>query len=213
MHPILALARGAMRVFAPVIEVATLAMLHPGQDLALGRAVALELIGDHHAWHVLQPFEQLAKELLRRLLIPPALDQDVEDVVVLIDSAPQVMAFTIDGQEDFIKMLFVPWLGASMLQLIRVVLPKFQAPLADSFMGDVDAALAQELFHVAIAQRETRVEPDAMADDLAGKAVVFVACGVSGWRHVWLPIGVRAWFWRVHHRSEYVMGPAAGSTA
>src|SRR5262249_20283520 len=34
-----------------------------------------------------------------------ALDQDVEDVVVLIDSAPQGMAFTIDGQEDFINGL------------------------------------------------------------------------------------------------------------
>ena len=33
LHTIFALARGAMRVFAPVIEVATLAMLHPEQDL------------------------------------------------------------------------------------------------------------------------------------------------------------------------------------
>jgi len=31
-----------------------------------------------------------------------------------------------------------------------------------------------------------------MADDLAGEAVVFVACGISGWRHIGLPIGV---FW------------------
>jgi hypothetical protein len=42
LHTILALARGAMRVFAPVIEVATLAMLHPGQELPLRRAVAFE---------------------------------------------------------------------------------------------------------------------------------------------------------------------------
>ena len=68
MHTILALARGAMRVFAPVIEVATLAMLHPRQYLPLGRAVALKLIGDNHAWQVLEPFEQLAKELLGGVL-------------------------------------------------------------------------------------------------------------------------------------------------
>src|SRR5262249_49864939 len=36
----------------------------------------------------------------------------------------------------------------------------------------------------AVAQREAIVEPDPMADDLAGKAVMFVACGISGWRHV-----------------------------
>src|ERR687886_1289474 len=46
-------------------------------------------------------------------------------------------------------------------------------------------------------QGEAIVEPDAMADDLAGKAVMFVACGISGWRHVWLPIGVCTWFVRV----------------
>jgi hypothetical protein len=63
-----------MGVFTPGIEGATLTVCHPGQDLPLRRAVALELIGDNHAWHVLQLFEQLAKELLRRLLIPPALD-------------------------------------------------------------------------------------------------------------------------------------------
>ena len=40
------------------------------------------------------------------------------------------------------------------------------------------------------------IEPDAMADDFAGKAVIFVALGVSGWRHVWLPIGVCEWFLR-----------------
>jgi hypothetical protein len=51
-----------------------------------------------------------------------------------------------------------------------------------------------------------------MADDLTGETVVFVACGVSGWRHVWLPIGVLAWFVRVHHQREYLTGQAVGST-
>jgi len=43
-------------------------MLHPRQYLPLGRAVALKLIGDNHAWQVLEPFEQLAKELLGGVL-------------------------------------------------------------------------------------------------------------------------------------------------
>jgi hypothetical protein len=113
---------------------------------------------------------------------------------------------------DFIKMPFVPWLGASTLQLIRVILPKLETPLADGFMGDVDTAFEQQLLYIAVAQREAIVEPDPMADDLAGETVVFVAFGGSGWRHVWLPIGVFAWFVRVHHRSEYLTGQAVGST-
>src|SRR5262245_3247585 len=54
---------------------------------------------------------------------------------------------------------------------------------------------------IAIAQGEARGAPDPMADDRAGQAVLFVALGGSGWRHVWRPIGGGAWFVRVHHRS------------
>jgi len=55
-------------------------------------------------------------------------------------------------------------------------------------MGHRDAAFEQELFHVAVAESEAIVEPDPMADDFAGKAVVFVTLGVCGWGHAWLPI-------------------------
>ena len=89
------------------------------------------------------------------------------------------------------------WPGSSVLQLIRIRLPKLQTPLADGFMGDVDTALEQNLLHIAIAQ---------------GEAMVIVAFRVSRWRHVWLPIGVYEWFLRGHYRSEYLTGQAAGAT-
>src|SRR5262249_44494287 len=103
-------------VLTAVVEIATLTVFDPGQDLALGRAVALELIRNDHAWHVLQSLEQLAKELLRCVLIAPALDQNVEDVVVLVDSAPQVMALPVDRQKHLVEVPLIPWLGASTLQ-------------------------------------------------------------------------------------------------
>ena len=102
----------------------------------------------------------------------------------LIYRAPEIMAFTIDGEKHFIKVPLISWLGASTLQPIRVVPPKLQTPLPNGFMGDVDTAFAQQFLHVTIAQREAVIEPDPMADDLAGKAVIFVALGVSKRRHV-----------------------------
>ncbi len=51
-------------------------------------------------------------------------------------------------------------------------------------MGDVDPAFEQQLLYIAVTQGAAVVEPDPMADDFAGKAVIFVALGVSGWRHV-----------------------------
>jgi hypothetical protein len=80
--------------------------------------------------------------LLRGLLIAPALSQNIEDVIVLVDRAPQVMAFAMDRQKHLIQMPCVPRLGASTLQTIGVVLSKLPTPLADGFVGDGDAALA-----------------------------------------------------------------------
>src|SRR5215470_7864716 len=107
LHAIFALACGAMGVLTPVVEVTTLPVFHPRQDLPFRRAVALQLIRNDHPWHILESLEQLPKELLRRLLVAPALHQDIQYFVVLIDSAPQVMALPINRQENFIQMPFV----------------------------------------------------------------------------------------------------------
>ena len=40
-----------MGVLTPIIEIATLTVLYAREDLALGRAIALQLIGDDHARH------------------------------------------------------------------------------------------------------------------------------------------------------------------
>src|SRR5437879_4242450 len=66
LHATLPLTRGPMGILTPVVQIATLAVFDPRQDLPLRRTVALELIGDDDAWHVLQPFEQLTEKLFSR---------------------------------------------------------------------------------------------------------------------------------------------------
>jgi hypothetical protein len=44
-------------------------MLHTWQDLAFGRTIAPELVGNDHARHVVQPFEELAEKAFCRFLI------------------------------------------------------------------------------------------------------------------------------------------------
>jgi hypothetical protein len=148
------------RVLAAVVELATLALFHPGQDVPLGRAVALQLIRNAHARDIPQALEQFAKDLLGGVLVAATRPPEVEHVISLSHGAPQVMALPMNRQTHRVEVPLVPWLGASTLQLIGVVLPKFQTPLAAGFMGDVEAALAQELCHVALAQREALREPD-----------------------------------------------------
>src|SRR5262249_60751000 len=134
-----------MRVLTAVVEIAALAMLHPWQYLSLRRTVALQLVRNDDPRHVLQSLQQLAEKLLRCLLVTSALYQDIEHVIVLIHGAPQIMALTMNRQEDFIEVPLITWLGASTLQLIGIVLPKLQTPLADGLVRHLDAALKQEL--------------------------------------------------------------------
>lgn len=170
-----------MRVLTPIIEIAALTVLHAREHLALCRAIAFELIGDDHAWDVLQPFEELAEELLGRLLIASPLYEDIQDVVVLIHRPPQVMTLAMDRQKYLVQMPFIPRLRAPATQAIGIFLPKFPTPLTDRFMGNRDAAFEQEFLHVAEAQGKAIVEPDPVTDNFTREAMILVALGV-GWR-------------------------------
>src|SRR5262245_13061387 len=213
LHAILALTRRPMRVFTPVIEITTLTVFHPGQYLTLGRAIALQFVRNDDARNVCEALEQLAKKLLRRVLIAPALHQDIENVVVLIDGAPQVMPLTIHCQKHFVQVPLVARPSAPVTELIGVGLPKFPTPFADSLVRHDDAAFEQEFFHVAVAQGEAIVEPDAMTDNFPGKAVVLVTLGVGRRGHVWLPILGCNGSGRDIVRGKYVMAQAGWSTS
>ena len=116
LHAILALARGPMRVLTAVVEIAALTVFDPRQYLSLRRAVALQLVCNDDAGNIGEALKELTKKLLGGLLIAPALDQDVEHMIVLVDSAPQVMTLAINRQEDLVQVPFVAWLGASTFQ-------------------------------------------------------------------------------------------------
>src|SRR5215213_10234706 len=96
-----------MRVFRSVARAFVLSMLHAGQQLLFGRAIACQRIRDQHTWHILTALEQLAKELLGSLFVTSALNQDIKQVAMLIDSWPQIVQFAVDFEKDLIKMPFV----------------------------------------------------------------------------------------------------------
>jgi hypothetical protein len=98
----------------------------------------------------------------------------------LINGPPQVMPLAVDGQEHFVEMPCIPRARPAMTQLIRIILAEFATPLADRFVGDLDAVFHQELLHVAVAQGEAVVEPDPVTDDFTGKTVTLVPVGMGG---------------------------------
>jgi hypothetical protein len=119
--------------------------------------------------------------------VPPALHQDIQDVVVLIHGPTQVMTLAVDNEKDFVEMPFISGPRPMATRTIGIILTELKASLANGLMRDVDTALQQELLGVAVAQAEPVVEPHTMADDLGRKAVVLVPFGSGGRSHAWLP--------------------------
>src|SRR5262249_62375091 len=74
-------------------------MLDARQDLALGRAVALELVCHDHPRNVSQALQQLAKEPLGCGRVAPALDQNVEYISLLVDRTPKILLLAADADE------------------------------------------------------------------------------------------------------------------
>ena len=81
----------------------------------------------------------------------------------------------LDRYEDFIQIPGVAQPASSAPQRPGVVEPERLTPVADGFVRDGDAALSQQIFHITETQAEAVVEPNSMADDLAGKAETVVA--------------------------------------
>jgi hypothetical protein len=161
LHALFALAGGLVGMLRTVVEVPMLAVLDPRQYLPLGRAIALELIRDDHPRDILTAFEELAEELLGRLLVPPSLHQDIEYHAILIHGPPQIVALFVDGDEHLIQMPFITRARTAPPQGIRIRLAKLATPLADRFVRHDDPPDKQELFDVAMAEGETEIPPDA----------------------------------------------------
>src|SRR4030095_15099167 len=101
--------------------------------------------------------------------VAAALHQDIEHSPVLIHRPPEIVPFAVDRQEDLIQMPLVTGSGTPAAKLIRILLPKLAAPLADGFVHHTDRMRKEQLFHIPVAKAEPVVEPDAMTDHLDRK--------------------------------------------
>jgi len=139
-----------------------------------------KLVGDHHARRsAVVAGEYLTQESLGRLLITSALHQDVEHNAGLVNSSPQPVLLTADLQQDLVQVPLVAGAPSSSSQSSRKGSTELGAPLADRFVADDDAALGEEILHVAEAEMEPEVEPDSVGDDLRRKTVAAVRRSVG----------------------------------
>jgi hypothetical protein len=130
LHASLALTGRLGGVLRPIVQIAMLAMCHPWQELALSSTIALQLIGNDNTRYVGSSLEQLAEELLRGLLVPATLHQDIQHVPVLIYGPPQIVMLALDRQTHFVHLPLVAGPRTAATQLVGIVLTTFATPLS-----------------------------------------------------------------------------------
>jgi hypothetical protein len=77
---------------------------YPWHDLLPGRPVRFQLVGDHDSRCSAVLFQELAQQPLGRLLVAPALGQNIEHDAVPIHGAPKVMLPAGNLENDLIHM-------------------------------------------------------------------------------------------------------------
>ena len=138
-------------------------------------AVAPKAIGDQTVWDSTAALEQLAEEPRGGMAIPTGLKQVVDDIPVLVNGAPEILALAANRHEEFVQMPCVADRPGPMPKPPRVRQAEGLAPVPDGFVRDGDAAVWEEVFDVAEAEGEPTVEPDGVADDGARESVAGIA--------------------------------------
>jgi hypothetical protein len=64
-------------------------------------------------------FQQLPEEAFRRVAISPRLHEDVEDVAIVIDRAPQILLVPLNGDEQLVQIPRVAQASLSVPQRAR----------------------------------------------------------------------------------------------
>jgi hypothetical protein len=105
-----------------------------------------------------------------RRLVPSALNENIEDTTVLVDSPPQRVLLAVDLQKNLVQVPVVSSFGTSSTKLIGILLAKLPTPLPHRLVRHDYTAGEQELFNVTITEAEPMGEPDRVADDLVGEA-------------------------------------------
>jgi hypothetical protein len=99
------------------------------------------------------------------------LHQQVENLAFVVNGAPQPELLARNRHGHLVEMPPRRWPRTSMAKFSGEQRPEFQNPSPYSFIGDIQTALREQIFDVAIAERETDIEPNGVPDDRRGELV------------------------------------------
>jgi hypothetical protein len=157
LHFALAAARRLMGIFGAIVLPQSLLMTAAQLEVPEGRAVGAKLVGrEQFRRETLLP-EELAHQPEYSPLVAAALNQHVENLAFVVDGTPQVHPFASNPDYHLVEVPSVARAWAAPPQLSCDPGPEFQNPAPHRFIGNLQAALGEEFFNVAVAQCEAKI--------------------------------------------------------
>jgi hypothetical protein len=103
--------------------------------------------------------------------VAPPLHEQIENLAFAVDRAPQPELPAANGHGHLIKMPPGGWPRASTAKFSGEHRPELQDPSPHRFVGDIQPTLSKQVFDVAIAEGETKIEPNSVPDGRGRKLV------------------------------------------
>ena len=104
-------------------------------------AIAAQLVRDKPIRRPLLLFEQLTNKPCGCSTVAPSLHQDIENVAVLVDGAPQILTSPLDLQEDLVQQPVVARGRPLAPHVAGVVRPESATPPSNCFVAYSDPTL------------------------------------------------------------------------
>ena len=143
-------------------------------NFGLRRAVRAQFVRYQHLGCKALFLEQLAHQFHSCGLVAPSLHKEVENFAFVVNCTPQPEPPARNHHGHLIKMPSRRWPRASTAKFSGEQRSELQNPSPHRFVGDIQTALREQIFDVAIAEREAHIKPNGVPDDrrrelMAGK--------------------------------------------
>lgn len=99
------------------------------------------------------------------------LEQDVEDGTGLVDGHPELVLLSTDLNVHFVQKPSRTPAGFAVAQFFGQERRKFDVPLPQCFVADLDATLVKQFLDVTLAEEEAVVQPERVSNHAEGKTV------------------------------------------
>ncbi len=163
-----------MAVLGSIVETFVRSMFEARSNLALGRAVGSELVGDEAFWCSPLPLHQSVQQTSRGLLVAPTLENFIQYNAVLIDGAPEPEFPAFDIHDNLVQMPNIAGLRLSTAQSARDGWTELCNPSSDGLVGNINPEFQKHLLDLAKTEVETAIQPNSVSDDRRWKTMTLV---------------------------------------